>query len=235
MEKIRLLAGGGVLDAPLAAKPPLAPLKGEARRPTGAKRRDVCMIRFVRESDVADMLAIYGPYVKNTTYTFEYEVPRPEEFTQRVRSVTAQFPWLVWEEAGRVLGYAYGSAPFDRAAYRWCSEISVYLDPSIQGRGIGKALCTAIEALLRLQGYRVVYSLVTSENAPSLAFHRRLGYRDMCLMPRCGYKMGRWLGVIWLEKELNFVENPINFPVSIWSIVESNKKLTDILDNLSLS
>ncbi len=193
------------------------------------------MIRFVQERDVSDMLAVYGPYVLNTTYTFEYEIPTKEEFTRRVRSITQQFPWLVWEEEGRVLGYAYGSAPFDRAAYSWCSEISVYLDPSIQGRGIGRRLCTAIEKLLALQGYRVVYSLVTSENEPSLAFHRRLGYRDMCVMPRCGYKLGRWLGVIWLEKELNFVENPSDFPMDIRVIVESNKKIPDILGNLSLS
>lgn len=193
------------------------------------------MIRFVREGDVADLLAIYGPYVKNTTFTFEYEVPTEAEFIRRIRTVTKQFAWLVWEENGRVLGYAYGSAPFDRAAYSWCSEISVYLDPSIQGRGIGKKLCLAVEALLKLQGYGVVYSLVTTENEASLAFHRHLGYRDMCLMPRCGYKHGRWLGVVWLEKELNFVENPINFPASISTIVESDRKLGDILGNLSLS
>ena len=85
------------------------------------------MIRFAAESDVPAMLAIYAPYVRNTAYTFEYTVPTDAEFTARFLSYTRQCPWLVWEEDGAVLGYAYGSLPFERAAYAWCAEVSVYL------------------------------------------------------------------------------------------------------------
>ena len=73
------------------------------------------MIRFALESDVPAMLAIYAPYVQHTTVSFEYEVPSPEEFIRRFRSITEQFPWLVWEEDGQVLGYAYAAKPFERA------------------------------------------------------------------------------------------------------------------------
>ena len=83
------------------------------------------MIRFARESDIPAILDIYGPYVLNTATSFEYSVPTLEEFTERFRSITAQFPWLVWEDNGAVLGYAYGSLPFSRAAYRWCSASSI--------------------------------------------------------------------------------------------------------------
>ena len=75
------------------------------------------MIRIATENDVPQMLAIYAPYILNTTHTFEYDVPSREEFLQRFRDLTKQFPWLVWEEDGKILGYAYGSAPFARAAY----------------------------------------------------------------------------------------------------------------------
>ncbi len=110
------------------------------------------MIRIATEADVPAMLAIYAPYILTTTHTFEYEVPALEEFTRRFQAVTEQFPWLVWEEDGEILGYAYGSAPFERAAYRWMAEDSVYLRPGARGRGIGRKLLTALEKILQYQG-----------------------------------------------------------------------------------
>ena len=83
------------------------------------------MIRMAVEADVPAMLAIYSPYVLNTTASFEYEPPTQAEFLERFRRITRQFPWLVWEEEGEILGYAYGSLPFERAAYAWCAEASV--------------------------------------------------------------------------------------------------------------
>jgi phosphinothricin acetyltransferase len=142
------------------------------------------MIRFATEADLPAILDIYGPYVLNTAISFEYSVPSPEEFTERFRSITAQFPWLVWEEDGIVLGYAYGSAPFSRAAYRWSGESSIYLSPQAQGKGIGKKLYTALEAILKAQGYRKTYAIVTSENDASLAFHQAVGFRVTAAMPQ---------------------------------------------------
>ena len=74
------------------------------------------MIRMAVEADVPAMLAVYAPYIEETTYSFEYTVPSEEEFLTRFRRITEQFPWLVWEEEGTVLGYAYGSLPFEREA-----------------------------------------------------------------------------------------------------------------------
>lgn len=193
------------------------------------------MIRIAEERDVPEMLAIYAPYILTTTYTFEYEVPSQEEFLARFRTVTEQFPWLVWEEDGRILGYAYGSAPFQRAAYGWCAEDSVYLRPEAKGRGIGKKLCTALEAILTCQGYQVIYAIITSENTGSLEFHRKLGYKTCGNFENCGYKFGRWLSVTWLDKRLNSVAFPSNSPISWQAIRQSNRKFSDILDILSLS
>ena len=114
-------------------------------------------VRQATVQDVPRILEIYAPYVKNTAISFEYTVPTLEEFTQRFLGITAQFPWLVWEENGTVLGYAYGSAPFERAAFQWSAEASIYLCPEACGKGIGKKLYAALEKLLQDQGYRKVY------------------------------------------------------------------------------
>ena len=193
------------------------------------------MIRIATEADVPAMLAIYAPYIENTTITFEYHVPSEEEFRTRFRDITAQFPWLVWEEEGKVLGYAYGSAPFARDAYRWCAEDSIYLSPEAQGRGIGTRLCTALEKVLFYQGYRRIYALITAENKASVTFHEKLGYVKRGDFPDAGYKFGRWIGVIWMDKRANFVEFPSNFPASFQTLMQDGQSFSDILDILSLS
>ena len=169
-------------------------------------------IRIATAHDIPAMLEIYRPYVENTTYSFEYDVPCQQAFAQRFYDHTAQFPWLVWEENGQVLGYAYAGAPWERAAYRWCAEVSIYLAPCIHRRGIGRALYQRLEQILQRQGYRVVYALITSENQPSLEFHQKMGYTQRAVFPTCGFKMGRWLGVIWLEKRLCAPGQPECFP-----------------------
>ena len=193
------------------------------------------MIRIAEERDIPAILEIYGPYVLNTTITFEYDVPTREEFTRRFRDITRQFPWLVYEEDGEILGYAYASAPYARAAYTWCAEPSVYLKPEARGRGIGRKLYAALEQILDCQGYQVLYALVTQENEASLRFHERCGYRVSVLFPNCGFKFGRWLGVIWMEKRLKSVEIPSYPPISWNRIRQTCQKISDILDTLSLS
>lgn len=193
------------------------------------------MIRVAEERDVPAILEIYAPYILTSTATFEYTVPSREEFSERFRSITAQFPWLVWEENGRILGYAYASAPYSRAAYAWCAEPSVYLLPRAQGRGIGRQLYAALEKILNYQGYQVLYALITQENQGSFQFHLRMGYQFSVLFPDCGFKFGRWLGLIWMEKRLKSVEIPSNPPTPWESIRQNPQKIFDILDTFSLS
>ena len=181
------------------------------------------MIRIATEADVPAMLAIYAPYILTTTYTFEYEVPAREEFLNRFRAVTAQFPWLVWEEAGKILGYAYGSLPFGRAAYRWCAASSIYLAPQAQGRGIGRKLYRALEAILTEQGYRKTYAIITSDNPGSLGFHAHTGFRFLAEFPDCGIKFNKLYSVVWMEKALKFAEIPELFPKSVDQIVNVDR------------
>lgn len=159
-------------------------------------------IRDARRSDVPAMLAIYAPFVEHTAVSFEYDVPTEEEFARRLEEHQAAFPWLVCEENGRVMGYAYAGRAFERAAYGWNAEISCYLAPELRGRGVGRRLYARIEEILTRLGYYKLFAVVTSANAPSVAFHRALGFRDAACFRNVGYKQGGWYDVLWLEKTL---------------------------------
>ena len=176
------------------------------------------MIRAAAMQDVPAILEIYRPYILETAYTFEYEVPSLEAFRQRFLAITAEHPWLVWEEAGEILGYAYGEKAFGRAAFQWDADLAIYLRPECHGRGIGRALYTAVEEILRQQGYLVAYGVVTSSNTGSCAFHRAMGYRELAEFPACGWKFDRWYGVTWFEKRLQDGD-PAKPPVS-WRELE---------------
>ena len=192
------------------------------------------MIRPATEKDIPAILDIYAPYILNTTVSFEYDVPCRREFTQRFLTITAKFPWLVWEEEGEILGYAYASPPFTRTAYAWCAEPSIYLRPQAQGTGIAQALYGALEAIVYRQGYQNFYALICGENKQSLRFHEKMGYHFLAEFPRCGYKMGRWLDLLWLEKPLKIVETPSSFPIPWLSIMQNDKFFLNNLDNFSL-
>ncbi|MBQ3217148.1 MAG: N-acetyltransferase [Oscillospiraceae bacterium] len=169
-------------------------------------------IRKVTLKDVPAMLEIYRAFVENTAVSFEYETPTVEAFSRRVEEHLAFYPWLVWEEQGTVLGYAYAGRAFERAAYAWNAEISCYLAPEIRGKGIGRQLYGEIERILLSQGVRKVFAVVTSANAPSVAFHEALGYKKTAVFPAVGYKLGQWHDVIWLEKQLMPLGEPERFP-----------------------
>lgn len=183
------------------------------------------MIRLANEADIPAILDIYSPYVLHTAVSFEYSVPTLQEFTERFRNITAQFPWLVWEEDGMILGYAYGSLPFGRAAYRWCAASSIYLAPRIQGKGIGSRLYAALEAVLAEQGYRKTYAIITSDNPGSLRFHEKNGFRFLAEFPDCGIKFHKLYSVVWMEKTLKSGEIPGFSPKPVGQIVNVHRFL----------
>ena len=101
--------------------------------------------------DAGELLSIYRPYVEHTAVTFEYAVPTPAQFTQRVRDTLATHPYLVAEAEGTLLGYAYAAPFHPRAAYQWAAETTIYLRQDQRGRGLGRRLYGALEALLTAQ------------------------------------------------------------------------------------
>lgn len=161
-------------------------------------------IRMARPADAEALLAIYAPFVTDTDVSFEFEVPSVDEFARRIEAHVRSFAHLVVEEVegGRPLGFAYYSTFRDRPAYSWAAEISVYLAPEAQGRGLGRVLLETLEACMRAQGIRMSEACITSTNTASIAFHERMGYTVCGEHHACGFKRGAWLSVTWMEKQL---------------------------------
>lgn len=161
------------------------------------------ILRAACEADADAMLKIYTPYVACTCASWEYEPPSAAVFAARVRAHLADgFPWLLAEEEGTVLGYAYAGRLGERRGYDWDAETAVYLSAAAHRRHIGTALYTALLALLRAQGYVNCYALVTDPNPPSEAFHRRMGFSVAAHLPGAGYKQGQWVGLLYFHKAL---------------------------------
>ncbi len=169
-------------------------------------------IRAAVPGDVPGMLEIYRPYVERTAVTFDWQTPSEAEFLRRFETVTQACPWLVWEQAGELLGYACAAPAFEKAAYAWCADVTIYLRPEARGRGIGTALYRRLEALLREQGYQILYALVTADNLPSIRFHEALGFVTVGTLADSGYKLGRWHSVMWMQKRIRDREAPKGFP-----------------------
>ncbi|MGN0776971.1 MAG: GNAT family N-acetyltransferase [Candidatus Ventricola sp.] len=160
-------------------------------------------IRFADPTrDAEGILAVYAPYIEKTAITFETEVPSLAEFTQRVARIGADFPYLVLEIDGELAGYAYAHRQAERAAYAWNAELSIYLAESRRGRGLGAPLYRLLETLLAMQGYVNLYGVITASNRASIAMHERLGYRQIGLHEKTGWKFDQWHDVAWLHKRV---------------------------------
>ncbi len=159
-------------------------------------------IRTAQKSDVPALLGIYAPYIRNTSITFEYDVPSEEEFARRVENITKAFPWLLCEIDGKIAGYAYAAPYKTRAAFQWDAELSVYLSPDFHRMGIATALYGCIQAILKEQGYLNLYTLITVPNPVSIGFHESCGFRPLCVYHGTGFKFGAWHDMAVLEKQL---------------------------------
>ncbi len=169
--------------------------------------------RVATPKDADAILEIYRPYVVSTTVTFETVVPTSEEFRQRVEGILAQYPYLVAESDGRILGYAYAGAYRSRAGFTWSPELSVYVRQGEQGNGIGTHLYGALLDLLRLQGYQNVCSILSWPNPGSEKLHQHFGFRFAGLQKKCGFKNGEWRDVAILERRLGDYPTPPAPPI----------------------
>ncbi len=158
-------------------------------------------VRFASEADGPALRAIYGQYI-DTSITFEYALPTVKEFTGRIRDIQRVYPYLVLEKDGRPLGYAYAHRARERKAYDWIAELSIYLDRSAAGHGLGRRLYALLIDLLTMQGLKTAMGCVTVPNAASEALHAALGFDRIGVSPCAGYKDGAWHDVAWFEKPL---------------------------------
>lgn len=166
-------------------------------------------IRTAKIEDAEKLLEIYAPYVENTAITFEYEVPTPEEFQQRIEKTLKRYPYFAAEQEGELAGYAYAGPLKERAAYDWAVETSIYIRQDKKGKGIGKELYESLEAALKKQGILNLYACIAYPEQEdeyltrdSVRFHERLGYKVIGKFQNCGYKFQRWYHMVWMEKEI---------------------------------
>ena len=158
-------------------------------------------IRFAVPADSTALLRIYAQYI-DTPITFEYVLPSEAEFAARVADISRNYPYLICEEAGQILGYAYAHRQAERAAYQWNAELSVYLDRTCTAQGLGGRLYTTLIELLKLQNIRTVYGCVTMANEPCRKLHQKLGFELLGVYHKTGYKLGQWWDVGWYEKSI---------------------------------
>lgn len=172
---------------------------------------ELLQVRLAAPEDAADILAVYAPYITDTAITFETEPPSPADFAKRVAAVTAEYPYLVVERAGRIVAYAYAHRAQQRAAYGWNAELSVYARADCARRGLGRALYGALLELLRLQHVRNVYGVVALPNPGSEGLHRHFGFTLLGVHPHAGYKLGAWHDVGWFGLDLGCAQPPAPF------------------------
>lgn len=174
-------------------------------------------IRVAVLEDTTQLLHIYEPYVRETAITFEYQVPTVEEFSPRIQKVLQKYPYLVAEQAGEILGYAYASTFHERKAYDWAVETSIYVKQDKKKCGIGKRLYHALEQILKLQGFLNMNACIAFTPKPdahltndSVGFHEHMGYRLVGQFYQCGYKFHHWYDMVWMEKHIGSHDNIID-------------------------
>lgn len=160
-------------------------------------------MRLASGADAPRILEIYAPIVRETTISFEYEVPDADEMRQRIRGKLEHgYPWLVMENDQMLLGYAYAGRWRDRAAYDWTVETTVYVNAAARRGGVGRALYGTLFNLLRAQGFVQAVAGVTLPNEGSVGLHEAVGFISTGVTHHAGYKFGQWWDVGFFEMNL---------------------------------
>lgn len=152
--------------------------------------------------DGAACAAVYAPSVSDGVSSFEERAPSASEMGQRISEVARRWPWLVAEVDGTVAGYAYAAQHHARPAYRWTTDVTVYIDAAHHRRGIGRALYGALFPLLQEQGLYEACAGITLPNPGSVGLHESLGFTPVGIYRNVGFKFGQWWDVGWWQMTL---------------------------------
>ena len=158
------------------------------------------IIRDCLSADLPAITRIYAESVENGVASYELTAPDLAEMTRRHAALIADFyPYVVAEEAGEILGYAYASAFRTRPAYRWLVEDSIYLSPEARGRGAGSALLAELLNRCTALGFRQMLAVIGGAHPASVAVHRKAGFIESGVIRATGYKHGRWLDTALMQ------------------------------------
>ena len=186
-------------------------------------------ITFGKQSDAKELLAIYSPYVEETTISFEYVSPSLVEFEHRISTITNTYPYLVYRIGEEIVGYAYASSFKTRAAFMWDVETSVYIKPEYHQSGVARKLYTILISLLKKQGFYHVYAYICIPNNKSVRFHEKFGFAHGATYKNTGYKLGQWCDLLCMEKHLQEI-TPTTTPTPPISIHELERSfITDTI------
>lgn len=180
------------------------------------------VLRLAREEDAEALLAIYAPLVRETPISFELAPPGLDELRGRIATILETMPWLVCEEEGATLGYAYASKFRPRPAYQWTVETTVYVHSSHYGRSVGRALYETLFSILRLQGYHRALAVIALPNPASVALHERVGFAPVGVFHDVGYKLDRWHDVGFWERALQEPPEVPPAPLPLGSVASSD-------------
>lgn len=179
-------------------------------------------IRLAEQDDARQIQSIYAPIVRDTAISFELEVPVVDEIARRIRSTAElNLPWLVLENDGEVLGYAYASTFRARAAYRWSVEVSVYVHAHARRAQVGRKLYRALLRILACQGYHNAYAGTALPNPGSVRLHEVAGFSRIGIYHAVGYKFGAWHDVLWWERALRTAPNQ---PAALLTLAEAQAR-----------
>lgn len=159
-------------------------------------------VRMAELEDAKAVCEIYEPYILETVITFEYDKVPVDVFRERMKKVMEKFPWLVCEIDGEIAGYAYCSPHFERAAFGWDCECSVYLNSNYHRMGIGTALYEILFEIVKKQGFYNIYSLICVPHESSVVLHKKYGFHEIGTFYNTAYKLGKWRDLLVMEKRL---------------------------------
>ncbi len=186
------------------------------------------MIRIARDEDAAAIHAIYAPSVIDGVATFETELPGVDAMRERIRTRLQHYPWLVWEEAGEVLAYAYAGRFRERAAYDWIAETSIYVRADAHRRGIARKLYGVLLDAMRLQGINQAVGVITLPGTASVAMHETMGFAAAGIWRQCGYKLGQWWDVGVWQKQLQ-TPAAMPLPITLFPQLAGSANFRDLL------
>ena len=175
-------------------------------------------IRLAHTGDAAAVAAIYAPYCEDSAVSFEQVAPTAADMAQRITAVVAKRPWIVLEEEGTVIGYAYAAAHNERWAYRWSVNTAIYISRAHQRRGAGRALYATLFDLLRGLGYYKAIAAITLPNHASVGLHAAMGFELVGTYRAIGYKLGAWRDVGWYQASIQPLPHEPQEPHTIVSL-----------------
>lgn len=185
------------------------------------------LIRPARHDDAAAIHAIYEPIVRHSAITFETVLPAVAAMRERIQAKLQHYPWLVWEEAGEVLAYAYAGRFRERAAYDWIAETSIYVHADARRRGIARRLYGVLLEVMAAQGINQAVGVITLPGETSVAMHEAIGFEPAGVWRQAGYKLDRWWDVGVWQKTLQPCATP---PPALIPFPELIRARPDLLD-----